>query len=126
MGDSESTIAMRPQDSLRSAPHGGVLRAARLAPIAVVWISGGLFALYIFARYIGAIGSRKTNENRFAALRAEGFTDDQLSLVHGPVGLDLGGRGAEETALGILAEITAVRFGGSGSFMREARRPSVA
>src|SRR5712664_2679182 len=76
--------------------------------------------------YIGAIGSRKTNENRFAALRAEGFTQDQLSLVHGPVGLDLGGRGAEETALGILAEITAVRYGGSGSFMREARRPSVA
>jgi xanthine dehydrogenase accessory factor len=76
--------------------------------------------------YIGAIGSRKTNENRFAALREEGFTEDQLANVHGPVGLDLGGRGAEETALGIMAEITAVRFGGSGSFMREARRPSVA
>lgn len=75
--------------------------------------------------YIGAIGSRKTNENRFAALRAEGFTEDQLSRVHGPVGLDLGGRGAEETALGIMAEITAVRFGGSGSFMREVRaKPS--
>jgi len=76
--------------------------------------------------YIGAIGSRKTNEKRFAALREEGFTEEQISRVHGPVGLDLGGRGAEETALGILAEITAVRFGGSGSFMREARRPSVA
>jgi xanthine dehydrogenase accessory factor len=76
--------------------------------------------------YIGAIGSRKTNENRFAVLREEGFTEDQLARVHGPVGLDLGARGAEETALGIMAEITAVRFGGSGSFMREARRPSVA
>jgi xanthine dehydrogenase accessory factor len=76
--------------------------------------------------YIGAIGSRKTNENRFSALREEGFTEEQISRVHGPVGLDLGGRGAEETALGILAEITAVRFGGSGSFMREARRPSLA
>jgi xanthine dehydrogenase accessory factor len=75
--------------------------------------------------YIGAIGSRKTNENRFAALREEGFTQDQLSQVHGPVGLDLGGRGAEETALGIMAEITAVRFGGSGNFMREVRaKPS--
>jgi len=71
--------------------------------------------------YVGAIGSRKTNENRFAALRKEGFTEEQISRVHGPVGLDLGGRGAEETALGILAEITAVRFGGSGSFMREVR-----
>jgi xanthine dehydrogenase accessory factor len=72
--------------------------------------------------YIGAIGSRKTNENRFDALRAEGFTDEQLARVHGPIGLDLGGRGAEETALGILAEITAVRFAGSGAFMRDARR----
>jgi len=74
--------------------------------------------------YIGAIGSRKTNQNRFDALRAEGFTEDQLSRVHGPVGLDLGGRGAEETALGILAEVTAVRFGGTGAFMREARSGS--
>ena len=76
--------------------------------------------------YIGAIGSRKTNQNRFDALRAEGFTEEQLSRVHGPVGLDLGGRGAEETALGILAEVTAVRFGGSGAFMREVRKTSIA
>ncbi len=74
------------------------------------------------AGYIGAIGSRKTNQNRFDSLRKEGFTEEQLARVHGPIGLDLGGRGAEETALGILAEITAVRFGGSGAFMRDARR----
>src|SRR5437879_108365 len=73
------------------------------------------------AGYIGAIGSRKTNQNRFDALRQDGFTEEELARVHGPIGLDLGGRGAEETALGILAEITAVRFGGTGSFMREAR-----
>ncbi len=73
------------------------------------------------AGYVGAIGSRKTNQNRFDALRKEGFTEEQLSRVHGPIGLDLGGRGAEETALGILAEITTVRFGGSGVAMRAAR-----
>ncbi len=73
------------------------------------------------AGYIGAIGSRKTNQNRFDALRKEGFTEEQLSRVHGPIGLDLGSRGAEETALGILAEITAVRFGGSGAAMKEVR-----
>jgi len=73
------------------------------------------------AGYIGAIGSRKTNQNRFDALRKEGFTEEQLARVHGPIGLDLGGRGAEETALGILAEITAVRFGGSGVSMRAVR-----
>jgi xanthine dehydrogenase accessory factor len=76
--------------------------------------------------YIGAIGSRKTNQNRFDALRAEGFTDEQIARVHGPVGIDLGGRGAEETALGILAEITAVRFGGTGTFMREKRKSPAA
>jgi xanthine dehydrogenase accessory factor len=73
------------------------------------------------AGYVGAIGSRKTNQNRFDALRDEGFTEDQLARVHGPIGLDLGGRGAEETALGILAEITATRFGGTGAGMREVR-----
>jgi xanthine dehydrogenase accessory factor len=73
------------------------------------------------AGYVGAIGSRKTNQNRFDALRAEGFTEDELARVHGPIGLDLGGRGAEETALGILAEITATRFGGTGAGMREVR-----
>lgn len=78
-------------------------------------------ALPTAAGYIGAIGSRKTNQNRFDALRAEGFSDDQLARVHGPIGLDLGGRGAEETALGIMAEVTAVRFGGTAVSMREKR-----
>ena len=70
------------------------------------------------AGYIGAIGSRKTNANRFQALREEGFSDEQLSAVHGPIGLDLGGRGAEETALAIMSEVTANRFGGSGGYLK--------
>lgn len=76
------------------------------------------------AGYIGAIGSRKTNQKRFDALRAEGFSDEQLAKVHGPIGLDLGSRGAEETALGILAELTAVRFGGTGASKRDAKAGS--
>jgi xanthine dehydrogenase accessory factor len=76
-------------------------------------------ALRTEAGYIGAIGSRKTNANRFAALREEGFGDADLARVHGPIGLDLGGRGAEETALGIMAEVVATRYGGSGGAMRE-------
>ena len=73
------------------------------------------------AGYIGAIGSRKTNQKRFDALRKEGFSEEELAEVHGPIGLDLGSRGADETALGILAEITAVRFGGLGVSMRTAK-----
>ena len=72
-------------------------------------------------RYIGAIGSRKTNQNRFDELRHEGFTDEQLAAVHGPIGLDLGGRGAEETALAILAEVTAVRYNATGKTLKEAK-----
>jgi xanthine dehydrogenase accessory factor len=71
--------------------------------------------------YIGAIGSRKTNQNRFDKLRTEGFTEEQIARVHGPIGLDLGSRGAEETALGIMAEVTAVRFGGSGAGMKQVK-----
>jgi xanthine dehydrogenase accessory factor len=77
------------------------------------------------AGYVGAIGSRKTNQNRFDALREEGFDDAQLDRVHGPIGLDLGARGAEETALGIMAEVTAVRYGGSVLPMREKKRQAV-
>jgi xanthine dehydrogenase accessory factor len=77
-------------------------------------------------RYIGAIGSRKTNQIRFDELLKEGFTAEQIAKVHGPIGLDLGGRGAEETALGIIAELTAVRHGGSGQPMREKKRAASA
>jgi xanthine dehydrogenase accessory factor len=77
------------------------------------------------AGYVGAIGSRKTNQNRFDALRKEGFDDAQLDRVHGPIGLDLGARGAEVTALGIMAEVTAVRYGGSVLPMRAKKREPV-
>ena len=63
------------------------------------------------ARYVGAIGSRKTQKARRDRLRAAGITDSQLSRLCGPVGLDLGGRAPAETALAILAEMTAVRYG---------------
>jgi xanthine dehydrogenase accessory factor len=78
-------------------------------------------ALRSTARYVGAIGSRRTQEARRARLRAAGLTDDELSRLRGPIGLDLGGRGAAEIALAILAEMTAVRFGGSGGTMTSAR-----
>lgn len=63
------------------------------------------------ARYVGAIGSRKTQAARRERLRTEGFTDAELARLHGPIGLDLGGRAPAEIALAIIAEITAVRYG---------------
>ncbi|MBA3260696.1 MAG: XdhC family protein, partial [Gemmatimonadales bacterium] len=68
------------------------------------------------AAYIGAIGSRKTQAARREWLRSEGFTEEEIARVHGPIGLELGGRQPAETALAILAEMTAVRYqGGSGT-----------
>ena len=66
-------------------------------------------ALQTQARYIGALGSRKTHARRLAALREMGLTNEQLSRMHAPIGLDLGGRTPEEVAVSIIAEIVAVR-----------------
>jgi xanthine dehydrogenase accessory factor len=69
------------------------------------------------ARYVGAIGSRKTQAARRAHLLEAGVTEAELARLHGPIGLDLGGREPAETALAILAEIVAARRGGSAAAM---------
>jgi xanthine dehydrogenase accessory factor len=73
-------------------------------------------ALGSSARYIGAIGSRKTQAARRERLKAAGFSEDQVARVHGPIGLDLGGRQPAEIALAILAEMTAVRYGSGAAW----------
>lgn len=64
--------------------------------------------------YIGAMGSRRTHEDRLERLRAAGLTDAELERLHSPVGLDLGSRTPEETAVSIAAEIIATQWGGTG------------
>jgi xanthine dehydrogenase accessory factor len=70
-------------------------------------------------RYVGAVGSRKTQGDRRARLREAGVSDAELDQLRGPVGLDLGGRAPAETALAIIAEVVAERRGGSGRPLRE-------
>jgi xanthine dehydrogenase accessory factor len=70
-------------------------------------------------RYVGAVGSRKTQADRRRRLRDAGVSDAALAELRGPVGLDLGGRQPAETALAILAEVVAERYGGSGRPMRD-------
>jgi len=61
--------------------------------------------------YVGAIGSRKTGEERNERLRKQGLTDEQISSIHGPIGLNIGATSPEEMALAIMAEIVASRHG---------------
>lgn len=70
-------------------------------------------------RYVGAIGSRKTQRARRERLAAAGLGEAQLARLHGPIGLDLGGREPAETALAIMAEIVARRHDASGGSLTD-------
>ncbi len=69
--------------------------------------------------YVGAMGSRRTHEDRLDRLRAAGLTDSELKKLSSPIGLDLGARTPEETAVSITAEIIARRWGGGGRSLSE-------
>jgi xanthine dehydrogenase accessory factor len=107
-------------DELLLAPPDEALAAARLDAhtYVVVLTHDPRFDLPALARvlrsgarYVGVMGSRGTHERRVAWLREQGFTDADLARIRAPIGLDLGGRTPEETALAILAEMQAVRYG---------------
>ncbi len=70
------------------------------------------------AAYVGAIGSRNTHAERFDRMAKHGVSAEQLAEVYAPIGLDLNANTPEEIALSVMAEIIAVRRGGSGGFMR--------
>src|ERR1700761_8461119 len=76
-------------------------------------------ALRTPAAYIGAMGSRRTHEDRVARLREVGLTEDELSRLRSPIGLDLGARTPEETAVSIAAGLTRLRGGGTGQALTD-------
>ena len=75
------------------------------------------------AFFVGAIGSRRTQERRREALLELGVDESAIDRIHGPVGLDVGAESPAETAVAILAEILAVRTGRDGRLAARARRP---
>jgi xanthine dehydrogenase accessory factor len=80
-------------------------------------------ALRTEAAYIGAIGSRGTHGARFERMQKWGITSEDLRRVYAPIGLDLGGRTPEETALSIIAEVVAAKNGRSGASLRGTTGP---
>jgi len=60
--------------------------------------------------YIGALGSKKTHENRCQRLKEAGFNSEQINSIHGPIGIKLGGRSAPEIALSIIAQLVSETY----------------
>ncbi|MEU3885147.1 XdhC/CoxI family protein [Streptomyces sp. NPDC029041] len=80
-------------------------------------------ALRLPVAYVGAMGSRRTHEDRRRRLRDAGVSERELARLRSPIGLDLGARTPEETAVSIAAEIVAVRHGGTGEPLTGSGRP---
>lgn len=80
-------------------------------------------ALRIDVAYVGAMGSRRTHDDRLTRLREIGMTEDELDELSSPIGLDLGARTPEETAVSIGAEIIALRWGGRGQRLADRQGP---
>ena len=60
--------------------------------------------------YIGALGSKKTHDNRCKRLKDAGFSDEEINLIHGPIGIKLGGKSAPEIALSIIAQLVSKTY----------------
>ncbi|GAA5145476.1 XdhC family protein [Pseudonocardia eucalypti] len=73
--------------------------------------------------YLGAMGSRRTHDDRLQRLREAGLTEDELARMSSPIGLDLGARTPEETAVSIAAEMIALQWGGAGNRLAEREGP---
>ncbi|MDT4907514.1 MAG: xanthine dehydrogenase accessory factor [Pseudonocardiales bacterium] len=80
-------------------------------------------ALRLPVAYVGAMGSRRTNDDRLKKLRELGLSEDELARLHAPIGLDVGARTPEETAISVAAELIAARWNGSGAQLRKIDGP---
>jgi xanthine dehydrogenase accessory factor len=120
--DAEEVVAAWPEEAFSRL--GGIDRATAIAVLThdpKLDDAALIIALRSQAGYIGAMGSRRAQESRRERLLAKGVTDEELERISAPIGLDLGALTAEETALSIMAEIVAMRYGRDGGRLAHAK-----
>jgi xanthine dehydrogenase accessory factor len=113
--EAEEIVVAWPEEAF--ARIGGIDRATYIAVLThdpKLDDAALTLALRSPAAYIGAMGSRRAQEKRRERLLEQGLSEEDLGRIAAPIGLDLGGLTAEETALSIMAEVVAVRNGRSG------------
>lgn len=101
-----------PQDCQESLPLTSRSYAVLLSHDPKLDHAALAFLLKSKIAYIGALGSRSTQKQRRAELEAEGFSDEEIAKIHGPVGIDIGAQTPAEIATSILAQIISVKRGG--------------
>jgi xanthine dehydrogenase accessory factor len=120
--DAEEVVAAWPEEAF--ARLGGIDRATAIAVLThdpKLDDAALIIALRSQAGYIGAMGSRRAQDSRRERLLAKGVTDEEMARISAPIGLDLGALTAEETALSIMAEIVAMRYGRDGGRLANAK-----
>jgi len=120
--EAEAVIAEWPAEAIASI--GGIDKATYIAVLThdpKLDDAALLTALDSETPYIGAMGSRRAQTRRRERLVAAGVTDAQLERIAAPIGLDLGGTSAEETAVSIMGELIAVRNGRDGGRLSASR-----
>ena len=120
--DAEEVVAAWPEEAFTKL--GGIDRATAIAVLThdpKLDDAALVLALRSSAAYIGAMGSRRAQEKRRERLLAKGIDEADLARIAAPIGLDLGALTAEETALSIMAEIVAMRYGRTGGRLAHAK-----
>ena len=120
--DAEEVVAAWPEDAFQRL--GGIDRATAIAVLThdpKLDDAALIIALRSQAAYIGAMGSRRAQDSRRERLLAKGVEESELERISAPIGLDLGALTAEETALSIMAEIVAMRYGREGGRLAHAK-----
>jgi xanthine dehydrogenase accessory factor len=120
--EAEEIVVAWPEEAV--AKIGGIDRATYLAILThdpKLDDAALTMAVRSDAAYIGAMGSRRAQEKRRERLIEKGLTDEDLARIAAPIGLDLGGLTAEETALSIMSEVVAVRNGREGGRLSHAK-----